>query len=96
MLIAVALLVVVLGVLAAVVILHSPGNVSHPNLSFTNPSTTPTPPARVKPKAITNFSWPVYGFNNARTRDFDAPTRWRRRSGSAGGSMTMHCSSSRP
>ena len=73
-LIAIGVLVVLLGVLAAFVILHSPGNVSHPNLSFTNPTTAPSPPPKVKPKAIANFSWPVYGYNPARTRDFDAPS----------------------
>jgi outer membrane protein assembly factor BamB len=73
-LIAIAVVVVLLGVLAAIVILHSPGNVSHPNLSFTAPRTTPAPPSRApKPKAVRSFVWPVYGFDNARTRDFNAP-----------------------
>jgi outer membrane protein assembly factor BamB len=69
-LIVIAVVVVVLGVLAAIVILHSPGNVSHPNLSFTAPTRTSPPPRHPKPAG---FLWSVYGFDNARTRDFNAP-----------------------
>jgi outer membrane protein assembly factor BamB len=74
----VAVLVVAAGATAAVVVLHSPGNVSHPNLSFTTPKTTttppPPPPRRSKPKPDL-FVWPRYGYDAARTRDFNAPSR---------------------
>ncbi|MDQ6777135.1 MAG: PQQ-binding-like beta-propeller repeat protein, partial [Actinomycetota bacterium] len=50
-----------------VVILHKPGNVSHPQLEFTTPTTT-TP---AKPKvAVRAFLWPRYGYDAARTRLF--------------------------
>ena len=32
---------------------------------------TPAPPKKVKPKQIDNFQWPVYGYTQSRTRDFD-------------------------
>jgi outer membrane protein assembly factor BamB len=53
-----------------VVILHKPHNVSHPNVSFTPPPTTTTP---TKPPPVDNFAWPLYGYNNDRTRAFNAP-----------------------
>jgi outer membrane protein assembly factor BamB len=54
----------------AVLLLHSPGNVSHPNVEFTNPTTTtaPPPPPPKKRVVVDNFSWPRYGFDAARTR----------------------------
>jgi outer membrane protein assembly factor BamB len=56
----------------AFVLAHSPGNVSHPNVEFTRPTTT-TPP---KPKAVVdNFEWPRYGYDAARTRFFAAPAK---------------------
>jgi outer membrane protein assembly factor BamB len=62
-----------LGVTVAVLLLHSPGNVSHPNLSFTQPTatvTTPAPAAKPAHRAtVDNFVWPRYGFDAARTRD---------------------------
>jgi outer membrane protein assembly factor BamB len=63
------------GAAVAVLILHTPGNVSHPNLSFTRTTTTTTatPPAKKKAKAVVNnFEWPRYGFDAARTRYFAA------------------------
>jgi outer membrane protein assembly factor BamB len=66
--IAAAVVLVLLGAGAAFVLLHAPGNVSHPNLQFTAPTTTAAkPPPR---KAIDNFVWPWYGYNAGRTRDF--------------------------
>jgi outer membrane protein assembly factor BamB len=68
--------VVVLAIAAvAFVLLHKPGNVSHPKLSFTAPTTTPTttttttkpPPKRPPPD---HFQWRLYGYNFQRTRDF--------------------------
>ncbi len=54
--------------IAAVVALHSPGNVSHPSLSFTAPKSlakaAPPPPA-----VVDTFQWPRYGYDAARTRD---------------------------
>ncbi len=44
---------------------------SHPNLEFTNPTTPTAPPKKVKAKQIDNFQWPVYGYTQSRTRDFD-------------------------
>jgi outer membrane protein assembly factor BamB len=61
-LVAVALLVLVLGGVAAFLLLHSPGNVSNPNVEFTGPTTT-TPG---KPAVL--FAWPRYGYDAARTR----------------------------
>jgi outer membrane protein assembly factor BamB len=60
-LVAVALLVLVLGGAAAFVLLHSPGNVSNPNVEFTGPTTTPAKPPKL-------FEWPRYGYDAARTR----------------------------
>ena len=71
-----ALAVVVLlgGAAAAVLALMKPGDVSHPNVEFTTPSTATQPPAKAKPKLDT-FLWPTYGFTAGRTRDFSAAPR---------------------
>ena len=63
--VAVAVLLLALGSTAAVVLLHSPGNVSHPGLSFTH-STTSTTPRPV----VNDFEWPRYGYDAGRTRVF--------------------------
>jgi outer membrane protein assembly factor BamB len=57
----------VLGGAVAFVLLHSPANVSHPNVEFTGPTpaTAPTTPAAT-------FAWPRYGYDAARTRYFAA------------------------
>jgi outer membrane protein assembly factor BamB len=70
--------VVVLGVVIAgvVIVLSRPGNVSHPNVQFTAPQATTsstTTPARRRRRSGRPFSWPWYGYNAARTRDFAAP-----------------------
>src|SRR5438270_3703925 len=70
--VALAVLALLAGGAAAVILLHAPGNVSHPNLSFTAPTTAKPPapkPVRVPPP----FEWPRYGFDAARTRFFNAP-----------------------
>jgi outer membrane protein assembly factor BamB len=62
-------LLLIAGGAAAYVLLHAPGNVSHPNLSFTSP--TQTPKASPRPRVVVNtFEWPRYGFDAARTRFF--------------------------
>ncbi len=72
-LLAAGLTVVVAGVaIAAVLILHSPSNVSHPSVEFTAPSTTaaqtPPPPKKRKKAAVNTFLWPRYGYDAGRTR----------------------------
>jgi outer membrane protein assembly factor BamB len=71
-LVAVALLLLAVGGAAAFVLLHKPGNVSHPDLSFTAPTTTTAeaPPPKKKKKVVDTFEWPRYGFDAARTRFF--------------------------
>src|SRR5438270_5737986 len=66
-LVAVAVLLLALVVAVAVLLLHSPGNVSHPNVEFTRPATAAPTAA---PKAL--FEWPRYGYDAARTRDFQS------------------------
>jgi outer membrane protein assembly factor BamB len=68
-LVAVAVLLLAAGGAVAFLVLHSPGNVSHPNLSFTSPTTT-APAPKPKPKIVNNFAWPLYGYDDARTRAF--------------------------
>jgi outer membrane protein assembly factor BamB len=64
---AAAVLLVLAGGAVAFVLLHSPGNVSHPNLEFTAPTAT-----RPKPTVEPAFEWPRYGYDAARTRYFPA------------------------
>ncbi len=66
------MLVVLIVAAVVFVLVHRPHNVSHPNLSFTATTatnTTTTTAALPKPQ---NFAWPTYGYNAARTRDFQA------------------------
>jgi outer membrane protein assembly factor BamB len=76
LLIALAVVVLLAGAAAAVLALIKPGNVSHPNVEFTAPTTAtqPPPPAKAKPMADT-FLWATYGFTPDRTRDFSAAPR---------------------
>lgn len=68
-LVAVAVVAIAAGGTVAFLLLHSPGNVSHPSVEFTRPATTT--PAPVKhPQLVNNFEWPRYGFDAARTRLF--------------------------
>jgi outer membrane protein assembly factor BamB len=62
-LVAGAVLLVLAGGAVAFVLLHSPGNVSHPNVEFTRPTTTTAKPPPT-------FEWPRYGYDAARTRYF--------------------------
>lgn len=60
----------------AFVLLHAPGNVSHPNLQFTQPTTAATAPTAPKRRrTVDNFQWPWYGFDAGRTRNFAGPAR---------------------
>lgn len=59
----VALLAV--GGVVAFVLLHSPGNVSNPNVEFKGPTGTSAPS---QPQVL--FEWPRYGYDAARTRYF--------------------------
>jgi outer membrane protein assembly factor BamB len=73
-LLAVVAVLVIAGAAVAFVLAHAPGNVSHPNLEFTTPttSTAPAPRPHAK-KQVNNFQWPWYGFSTGRTRFFAAP-----------------------
>jgi outer membrane protein assembly factor BamB len=64
------LLVVVIVAAVVFVLVHRPHNVSHPDVSFT--ATTATSTSATKPvlPRSDNFTWAVYGYNLARTRDF--------------------------
>jgi outer membrane protein assembly factor BamB len=62
-----AALLVVAGAVVAYVLLNAPGNVSHPNVSFTAPNRKAPPPH------VSNFQWPWYGYNAVRTRYFPDP-----------------------
>lgn len=66
-LVAVAILAVLAGGAVAYVLLHAPGNVSHPNVQFTATTTAKRPATPVN-----NFEWPVYGYDLSRTRYFPA------------------------
>jgi outer membrane protein assembly factor BamB len=66
---AVSALLAVIGGAVAFVLLHSPGNVSHPSVDFTTSTVKPPPP---KPQPVNNFEWPFYGLGGDRTRFFPA------------------------
>lgn len=70
---AAAVVLLLVGGVAAFVLTHSPGNVSHPNLQFTQPTVT-TAAAPPRPRhVVDNFSWPWYGYDAGRTRNFQGP-----------------------
>ena len=73
-LIASAAVVAVAGGVIAFVLLHAPGNVSHPNIQFTAPTSTAAPPPRTAP-LVDNFQWPWYGYSSGRTRFFAATSK---------------------
>jgi outer membrane protein assembly factor BamB len=69
--VALAVLVVVIAGAVAFVLLHRPGNVSNPGVPFSNPTTTAAPPPTAKKNTKpTTFLWPIYGYNDDRTRAF--------------------------
>jgi outer membrane protein assembly factor BamB len=75
-LVAAAVVLVVAGGATAFVLLHKPGNVSHPNLQFTQPTTSTAPAPRPRARhVVDNFQWPWYGFDGGRTRFFAAPAK---------------------
>jgi outer membrane protein assembly factor BamB len=81
-LIAAAVAVVALGVAVAIVLLHKPGNVSHPNVQFTAPitpstTTSTTTSAKRRTRAVDTFVWPWYGYDAGRTRVFATPAALR-------------------
>ena len=90
--VAVAVLLVLAGGAVAFVLAHSPHNISHPNVEFTEPATT-TPPA-APAKKVDTFSWPRYGFDAARTAPSLRLMRRSRPCASGGASRTSPCSSS--
>jgi len=67
-LIPVLVVLLVLAGAAAFILLHSPGNVSNPNVEFTGPTHTPAP------TPASTFAWPVYGYDASRTRYFSPGT----------------------
>ncbi len=70
-LVAVVVLLVAVGGAVAVLLAHSPHNVSHPNVEFTRPTTTATVATpKKKPTPVNNFAWPRYGYDAERTRFF--------------------------
>jgi outer membrane protein assembly factor BamB len=73
---ALAALLLVAGGVVAFVLLHAPGNVSHPNVEFTT-STVKRP----APQPVNNFAWPFYGDDAARTRSFTTRLGTRFRTG---------------
>ncbi len=73
-LIATAVVLVFVAGAAAFVLLHAPGNVSNPNIQFTQPtSTASVTPRPRKRRAVDTFQWPWYGFDAGRTRFFSGP-----------------------
>jgi outer membrane protein assembly factor BamB len=64
-----ALGLIVLGV-AYVVLTGRQGDISHPDVEFTPPTTTPQAQPHQQPKSAKDpgFEWPVYGYDRARTR----------------------------
>lgn len=72
-----AVLLLALGGTVAVLLLRAPGNVSHPNLSFTVTQTTSTtaPAPHKRRSPVDRFEWPRYGYDAARTRNFTGNAR---------------------
>ena len=74
-LIAAVVVLVIVGGVVAYVLSHAPGNVSNPNVVFSQPSSTSTtsqPPAQPRKhhQLVDNFVWPWYGYDAGRTRFF--------------------------
>jgi outer membrane protein assembly factor BamB len=75
---AAVVVLVIAGGAAAFVLLHKPGNVSHPDLQFTQPTTSTAPAPRPRARRVVdNFQWPWFGRDAGRTRFFAAPPKLR-------------------
>ena len=97
-LVAVAVLLLALGGTVAFILLHAPGNVSHPDVEFTSPTATVPPPPKPKPKkrVVDNFVWPWYGYDDgADARPSPQRRRSIRRCTWAGPTTMAACSNSR-
>jgi outer membrane protein assembly factor BamB len=77
-----AVCVLVAGVAAAVFLTSRPGDVSHPNVEFTDtqastPATTQRAPDATEHPMDDHFAWPEFGYTKQRTRDLplDTPLR---------------------
>jgi outer membrane protein assembly factor BamB len=77
-----AVCVLAAGAAAAIVLTSQPGDVSHPNVEFTDtqpstPGTTQREPEAADHPMDDHFSWPEYGYTKQRTRDLplDVPLR---------------------
>lgn len=73
LLVALAVVLLLAGGAAAFLLLREPGDVSNPGVAFTATETTETQPPPAPPRrrlAVDTFSWPTYGLNDARTRDW--------------------------
>ncbi|HEY4277916.1 MAG TPA: PQQ-binding-like beta-propeller repeat protein [Conexibacter sp.] len=68
---AVVALLIVAGA-AVFFLVRKPGDVSNPDVAFSTTETPPTEPAQPPRKALAvdTFSWPTYGLDDARTRDW--------------------------
>ncbi len=73
-LLAAAVVLVAVGGTVAFIVLHAPGNVSHPEVEFTQTTTT-QPPPKPRKVVVNNFQWPWYGFDAGRTRLFSGPSK---------------------
>jgi outer membrane protein assembly factor BamB len=74
------LIVVVIAGVVAFVLLHKPGNVTNSGVPFTAPITTATPPPPINKKKKAKpptFLWPLYGYNDTRTRSFTGQSNLR-------------------
>jgi outer membrane protein assembly factor BamB len=67
-LVAVGVLLVVAGGAVAYVLLHSPGNVSNPDVEFTRPTSKPADAGPL-------FQWATYGYDATRTRYFPSGSK---------------------
>jgi outer membrane protein assembly factor BamB len=77
-----AVCVLAAGAAAAIVLTSQPGDVSHPNVEFTDtqpwtPGTTQRAPKPTEHPMDDHFAWPEYGYTKQRTRDLplDVPLR---------------------
>lgn len=70
---AVVVLLLIAGGAAAFVLLREPGDVSNPDVAFTETAPTETeevPPPPRRRLAVDTFSWPIYGLNEPRDRSW--------------------------